>query len=155
VTLSRPVPYQAFMKHLIVLLLLLFPAALLAQPTITSVTPSTGPIAGGTSVTIRGTGFQTIFECPILCFPAHVRFGSTIAAQTTIVDDTTIIAVTPVHAPGTVDVTFIPFGFGPSATAPSAFTFLDPSQIPALDPSVLAMLAALLGAAGSFVLRRT
>ena len=76
-----------------------------ASPVITSVTPSSGPPAGGTTVVIRGTGFSN--NC-VICSPPigepTVYFGGAEATEVTFVDSTTLHAVTPPHLPGTVDV---------------------------------------------------
>jgi hypothetical protein len=64
-------------------------------PVVTSASPSAGPTAGGTGLTITGTGFAT---------GATVKIGGTAATSVTVVDATTITAVTPAHALGTVDV---------------------------------------------------
>ena len=65
-------------------------------PQITSVTPNSGPSAGGTPVAITGTGFAT---------GVTVKIGGT-AAQVTSSSDTSIDAVTPASSsgPGVVDV---------------------------------------------------
>lgn len=80
---------------------------------VTSVTPSSGAPAGGATVTITGTGFQT---------GATVLFGTTPAATATVVGSTQIVATAPAGAPGAVPVTVTNIG-GLSATLPSAFTF--------------------------------
>ena len=64
-------------------------------PTVTSVSPSSGPAAGGTSVTITGTDFVD---------GATVTFDVTAATGVTWVNSTTITATTPVHVAGYVDV---------------------------------------------------
>jgi hypothetical protein len=75
----------------IVRLTLAFPA-----PTITSVNPARGTTAGGTSVTIPGTGFQQ---------NATVTFGGAAATNVTVSSDgAQITATTPAHAAGKVDV---------------------------------------------------
>ena len=79
------------MLKLLLVTLLAFP--LLAQ-TPYSITPSAGPTSGGTEVTVRGD-FGS--------WPYHVIFGST-AVQATRVDDHTLVAITPPHLPGSVDV---------------------------------------------------
>ena len=55
----------------------------LAAPTVTGVSPNSGPAAGGTLVTIAGTGFSGV---------TAVDFGTTAAANVTVVNDTTIAA---------------------------------------------------------------
>jgi CSLREA domain-containing protein/uncharacterized repeat protein (TIGR01451 family) len=64
-------------------------------PTIASITPATGPPAGGTPITIVGTNFTP---------GATVTIGGLAATSVVVVDATTITAVTPAHAAGTVDV---------------------------------------------------
>ncbi|MET7304310.1 IPT/TIG domain-containing protein [Embleya sp. NPDC005575] len=78
------------------------------QPrTVTSVTPNSGPAAGGTPVTVTGTHFTG---------STAVAFGPTPAASFTVVNDTTIVATAPPGAPGTVDVTVT----GPNGTSPTS-----------------------------------
>jgi hypothetical protein len=65
-----------------------------AVPALTSVSPSSGPAAGGTTVTLTGTGLSTA---------TAVRFGTT-AVSFTVVSATQITATAPPGA-GTVQVT--------------------------------------------------
>lgn len=67
----------------------------LPVPTITTVTPSSGPQGGGTVVTINGTN---------LAAGAKVKFGGTNATSVEFVSATSIKATTPEHAAGAVDV---------------------------------------------------
>ena len=67
----------------------------ITAPTVTAIEPASGPPAGGTPVTIRGTGF---FQ------GAVVTIGATPAAQVVVVDASTISAVTPANAAGGADV---------------------------------------------------
>src|SRR5205085_2518022 len=55
-------------------------------PTVVSINPSTGPTSGNTLVTIHGTNFQS---------GASVTIGGLPAMNVTVVDPTTIIALTP------------------------------------------------------------
>ena len=64
-------------------------------PTVTSITPNTGTAAGGTSVTITGTGFLA---------GATVSLGGTAATNVNVVSSTSITATTPAHASGAVSV---------------------------------------------------
>jgi hypothetical protein len=77
----------------------------LASPVITSVTPNSGPPAGGTTVVIRGTGFSD--NC-IICSPPFadpaVFFDGIRALSVTFIDTTTLEAVTPPHVPGSVSI---------------------------------------------------
>ena len=65
-------------------------------PTVTSITPNTGTVTGGTAVTITGTGFLT---------GATVSLGGTAATNVNVVSDTSITATTAAHAAGAVSVT--------------------------------------------------
>jgi photosystem II stability/assembly factor-like uncharacterized protein len=86
------------------------------SPTVTSVSPGAGPITGGTSVTITGDGF-----CNTL---SRVSFGSTTAFKETLVSNTEIIAISPAHATGIVDVR-VTTGGGTSPIAPAdRFSFV-------------------------------
>jgi IPT/TIG domain len=94
-----------------------------AAPTVTGVSPTTGSAAGGTSVTITGTGFTGA---------TAVNFGTIPAKSFTVVNDTTIDAVTPeatgavnvTVATGAVNVTVVtPNGTSPSSAA-AQFTFV-------------------------------
>jgi hypothetical protein len=87
------------------------------QVTVTSISPNTGTISGGTSVQLKGTNFLS---------GATVTFGSTTASNVTVVNSTTIIATTPSHAAGAVNVTVTNPG-GQSAT-------LFASQAPLTNP---------------------
>lgn len=64
-------------------------------PTVTSITPNTGTVNGGTGVTIAGTGFLS---------GATVSFGGTAATGATITSSTSITATAPAHAAGATSV---------------------------------------------------
>ncbi|MGW4371775.1 IPT/TIG domain-containing protein [Nocardia takedensis] len=65
------------------------------MPTLTSLSPASGPAGGGTSVVLTGTGFGG---------PTTVRFGST-ATTFTLDSPTQITAIAPGGTVGTVQVT--------------------------------------------------
>jgi len=88
-----------------------------AAPTVSGVNPTSGPTAGGTSVTISGTGFAA---------GATVSFGGTNATGVVVNNSTTITATTPAHAAGVVDVV-VTNSTGQSGTKTSAFTFNPPA----------------------------
>lgn len=71
------------------------------MPVITSVSPTTGTSAGGTSVTITGTGFYGGTGSSVV---SDVLFGSTAATSFTVNSDTSITATAPAEAGGTTDV---------------------------------------------------
>ncbi len=77
-------------------------------PTVTKLSPKSGPAAGGTSVTITGTGFAGATK---------VSFGATSAVHFTVNSPFSITAISPSAATaGTVDVT-VSNGGGASATS--------------------------------------
>jgi len=82
-------------------------------PTTTGITPATGLQAGGTAVTITGTGFLA---------GATVKFGGTLATNVSVVSATSITATSPAHAAGIVDVV-VTNTDNKSATLPQAFTY--------------------------------
>jgi DNA-binding protein YbaB len=64
-------------------------------PSVSSVSPASGPAAGGTGVTISGANFVS---------GATVTFGGTAATGVVVTNSTTITATTPAHASGAVAV---------------------------------------------------
>lgn len=88
-------------------------------PTITSISPAIGPAAGGTLVTINGTG---------LSHPNRATFGGVASPTTppTSVNDTQVTATSPAGAAGTVDVVVTAYGplNTPTPTSPAdRFTY--------------------------------
>ena len=83
-------------------------------PTVTGISPSSGATTGGTPVVVTGTGFAPSV--------ASVRFGGVDATAVTVINDTSLAAITPAHAAGavTVDVTT----GGGSSSKSSAFSYL-------------------------------
>ena len=92
-----------------------FAAANKPLPTVTSVTPSSGNIAGGTSVVIAGTN---------LTGASSVKFGTTAATDVVVNSATQIHATAPAHAAGAVSVT-VTTGNGTSSTN-SLYTYSAP-----------------------------
>jgi hypothetical protein len=93
----------------------------LAAPSITSISPVSGPSAGGTPITITGTGFQS---------GATVKVGGVAATSVSLLGSTTITATTPAHATGdqtsvAVDVV-VSNPDGQSATTSNGFTYNAP-----------------------------
>jgi GH25 family lysozyme M1 (1,4-beta-N-acetylmuramidase) len=70
------------------------PYTYVAAPTVSGVSPNSGPASGGTSAVITGTNFDDA---------TAVSFGGA-AATFNVVDSTTINATTPAHAAGAVEV---------------------------------------------------
>ena len=94
-------------------------------PTITSVSSGEGSEAGGSSVTITGTGFYSV---------SSVKFGGTISAFTVDPDtDTQITAIVPARAAGQVDITVTTPGG--TATAAGAYTYIPLPAITSVSPN--------------------
>ena len=91
-------------------------------PTVTGVSPSTGPTAGGTTVTVTGTHFTGA---------TSVHFGTTPGTGLVVNSPTSITIVSPVDPAAAVDVTVTTSGGGTSAANPpkDQFTFLPPSGV--------------------------
>jgi hypothetical protein len=87
------------------------PQAVPVKLSVTSLTPTTGPLTGGQAVTISGSGFSSV---------TTVSFGSVPATDVVVVNDNTLTALTPVHAEGKVDVVV---GNGSSATLSGSYSY--------------------------------
>src|SRR5258706_14313247 len=85
-------------------------------PTISGISPNSGPTAGGTAVTISGSNFRS---------GTGVQFGSLSARGVQIASSAQIQAVTPAKCSGVVSIT-VKNSDGQTATAPNAFTFAAP-----------------------------
>ncbi|MDA8309395.1 MAG: IPT/TIG domain-containing protein [Actinomycetota bacterium] len=97
------------------------PAALLSAPSVAGISPSTGPVVGGTQVTVTGTGFAPT---------ATVSFGTTLAAKVTVESATELVATSPAHGAGPVDVT-VTEGTRTSATSSAdLFTYVTSASSP-------------------------
>jgi hypothetical protein len=92
-------------------------------PTVTTVSPSVGPIIGGTSVTIIGSYFTGA---------TSVTFGGA-SVSFSVSDASTITATTPAHAAGAVTVTVS--NVTDSGSKSSGFTYYDPPAISTVSPS--------------------
>ncbi len=92
---------------------------------VTGVSPSSGSTAGGTAITISGTGFES---------GATVTLGGVAATSVVFNSSTQIQAVSPAHAAGSVSITVTNPG-GASATLSSAFTYVAGLSVGAVSPS--------------------
>lgn len=97
-------------------------------PTVTAISPTTGPVTGGTTVTITGSGFVN---------GATVTLGGVPAANVVFGSSTSLTASTPARGPGTVNVVVT----NPntiSGTGSGLFAYIDtnpPSPPPSMAPS--------------------
>jgi hypothetical protein len=94
-------------------------------PRVTSVSVTSGPAAGGTGVTVTGTGFTGA---------TAVTFGATPAPSFTVNGDTSITVVSPAASAGTVDVTVTTAGGTSSASSTDQFTFIAAPAVSGLNP---------------------
>ena len=92
----------------------------LPAPTVATVSPGKGPVAGGTPVTVTGQGFTA---------GAAVTFGGADATQINVAGLAMITCTAPAHAAGAVDVT-VRNTDGQSGTLAAGFTFEAPAQLP-------------------------
>jgi hypothetical protein len=86
-------------------------------PTVTSISPQSGPPAGGTVVGITGAGFTDA---------TAVNFGSTAAGSFTVVSDSQINALSPAGT-GTVDVTVTTASGTSTVSTADQFTYTSPA----------------------------
>jgi hypothetical protein len=94
-------------------------------PTITTISPTSGPTAGGTVITIAGTNFAA---------GATVRVGGVGTANVTVASSTQIIAATP---PGTAGAQSVQVtSGGVTATSPVNFTYTSTSTLTPAPKSI-------------------
>jgi hypothetical protein len=96
-------------------------------PAVTSLVPNGGPTTGGTVVNVGGSGFAA---------PASVTWDGLPAPSVTVVNSTLIVATTPPHARGIVDVV-VSLPLGQSAARPSGYFYhppFTPASFHTLDP---------------------
>ena len=93
----------------------------ITPPSVTTVSPTSGSTAGGTSVTLSGSNFGSTQGL------GTVTFGGTAAASYISWSATQIMCVTPAHAAGAVDAV-ITANNGLSGTKSSGFTYSETYQ---------------------------
>ena len=95
-------------------------------PAVTSISPASGPAAGGTSVVISGDNLTNVIA---------VDFGGVASPTFSANADGTITAVSPPDAPSTVDITVVTYG-GPSPTTlADQFTYFPPPIVASVSPT--------------------
>lgn len=120
-------------KAVIAFALAFLPSVLSAQPVVSSLSPQSGPTAGGTEVTITGSGLLPRVQCFDPC-PATVTFGD-VTVTVSDESETQLTVITPAHLAGTVDVVVLVAGEEP-IRLPAAFTF-DGGAEAAYEPILL------------------
>jgi hypothetical protein len=88
-----------------------------ARPSVSSVSPSTGPEAAGTVVTVHGKGFTAV---------KSVLFGSVAGSRVKVVSATALTVAGPAHAAGTVDVRVTTPGGTSAVTVADHYSFRSP-----------------------------
>jgi len=94
-------------------------------PTVTAVSPDSGPVAGGEQVTITGTG---------LTGATTVHFGTATAAIAAGGTDTSLTVTTPVGTAGPVHVTVTTDGGTSAESDADQYTYLAKPTVTALSP---------------------
>jgi hypothetical protein len=89
------------------------PPTVAGPPVVTSISPNAGPIAGGTVVTLAGTGFTGA---------TGVTVGGVAATGLTVASDTSLTFTTPPSAAGLANVV-VTTPAGVSGLATTTFTF--------------------------------
>jgi large repetitive protein len=127
-----------------------------AAPFVASFSPTSGPTAGGTTVTIQGSGFDS---------NATVRFGTAAATGVSVVSATQIVCVAPAQT-GAVEVRVTNPSTGLTGVSTTLYSYGDAPVIPssggsssgcALAPtgdSPRPLAAAALGLLGLLLVRR-
>lgn len=92
-----------------------------AAPTVTGVSPAVGVFAGGTSVTVTGTGFTGM---------TATNFGAANPGTCSVTNSTTITCASPSGSFGTVDVTVVtPNGTSPTSAVDNYSYYTGPGDI--------------------------
>jgi hypothetical protein len=108
----------------------IIPALLLntamTKPTVTALSPASGPLAGGTQVTVSGSGFTGT---------TAVKFGSKNATSFTVVSASEITAVAPAASAGTVSVTVTSAGSTTVTTSADEFTYSAQPFVTSISPA--------------------
>jgi len=113
-TAGSPKPYQTSLTGGQDAFVAKFDLAPVPKPVLSSISPTAGPLAGGTTVTVKGTQFTPA---------ASVTFGGTAAKSVTYSSVTSLIAVSPARAAGTVDVLVKTAGGTSAVSAADKFTY--------------------------------
>jgi surface protein len=93
------------------------------MPLVSSVTPGFGPISGGTTITMTGTGFISILD---------VKIDSFVCTNLVVINPTMLTCTAPTHVAGPASVV-ITSTDGQSSTLPNAFIYNAPPVITSLD----------------------
>ena len=93
------------------------------MPLVTSVAPNMGPVSGGTTITIIGTGFVSIMD---------VKIDSLLCTNLIVISPTQLTCMTPPHGAGSASLS-ITSTDGQTSTLPNAFIYNVPPIVSALN----------------------
>jgi uncharacterized protein (TIGR02145 family) len=93
------------------------PVAIISAPAVTGISPSSGTIAGGTTITITGIN---------LSGATAVMFGNKAASIYTVNSATSITATSPAESAGTVDITVTTTDGNSATSSADQFTYIFP-----------------------------
>lgn len=96
-----------------------------SDPTVSNISPSNGPTAGGTTVTLSGTEFES---------NATVTVGGVAATNVVVLNSTTLTFTTPTGTPGAASIVVTNPDDG-SVTATNAFAYLSQPTITNVSPN--------------------
>jgi parallel beta-helix repeat protein len=99
----------------------------LPPPSVSSLAPAGGPLAGGNTVTITGVSFSDV---------TSVTFGGTPASSITVINASTLNAVAPAHSAGTVDVRVITLGGTSPNTSADDYAYVAAPTVTAISPNM-------------------
>jgi uncharacterized delta-60 repeat protein len=101
-------------------------ASTVSAPTITSVSPNSGPTAGGTTITITGTNFYAGIS---------VEIGEVICTNISVISSTSLTCRTPSYLTATSVGVYVENTDGGSATRSGVFTYLVTAPPPPPPPA--------------------
>lgn len=96
-----------------------------ALPTVTRLSPASGPIKGGTVVTVYGTNFSTA---------SAVDFGSNPGTHVTVVNSDELTVASPAGS-GTVDVSVVTPGGTSAVSSKDRYSYVPPPTVNGLTPA--------------------
>jgi hypothetical protein len=108
------------------LLVAVDPAGALAPPAVRSVSPTSGKTAGGTRVTVTGTGFTHV---------RSVKFGTTSGTSINVVSSTKLAVTSPAHAAGLVGIHVTTTAGTSAAVTADHYTYVAPPAVTGVSPT--------------------
>jgi uncharacterized protein (TIGR02145 family) len=116
--------------------------AYVSAPTITSISPNTGPATGGTTITVNGANFNTAYQVFIDINSNGIEDSGEACLEADIISNTKITCQTPAAAADTYDVVVKTWGgatktgSGTTSTANDNYTYQPPVTVTAIVPSI-------------------